>query len=128
MASATGFSGEVGAGTGFVWDEAGHVVTNNHVVQGAQTVIRMPGGEDIPAEVIGRAPQYDVAVLRLQRAVGMRRRLPLGTSNDLQVGQAVFAIGNPFGFDRTITVRHRQRARAPIADAGRPRNRGRDPN
>jgi 2-alkenal reductase len=98
----TGFSGEVGAGTGFVWDAAGHVVTNNHVVQGAQTVIRLPGGEDIPAEVIGRAPQYDIAVLRLQRAVGSPA-LPLGTSNDLQVGQAVFAIGNPFGFDRTIT-------------------------
>lgn len=98
-----GFSGEVGAGTGFVWDEAGHVVTNNHVVQGPATVIRLPSGEDIPAEVIGRAPQYDVAVLRLQRSVGAPA-LPLGTSNDLQVGQAVFAIGNPFGFDRTITA------------------------
>jgi 2-alkenal reductase len=95
--------GEVGAGTGFVWDEAGHIVTNNHVVQGAQTVIRLPGGEDIPAEVIGRAPQYDIAVLRLQRTAGAPA-LPLGTSNDLQVGQSVFAIGNPFGFDRTITA------------------------
>ena len=59
--------GETGAGTGFVWDEAGHIVTNNHVVQGARTVIRLPGGEDVPAEVIGRAPQYDIAVLRMQR-------------------------------------------------------------
>lgn len=99
----SGFSGEVGAGTGFVWDAAGHVVTNNHVVQGAQTVIRLPDGVDIPAEVIGRAPQYDVAVLRLQRPTGASA-LPLGTSGDLQVGQAVFAIGNPFGFDRTITA------------------------
>jgi 2-alkenal reductase len=97
------FSGEVGAGTGFVWDAAGHVVTNDHVAQGPQTVIRLPDGSDIPAEVIGRAPQYDVAVLRLQRPTGAPA-LPLGTSGDLQVGQAVFAIGNPFGFDRTITA------------------------
>lgn len=101
--SPNNFGGEVGAGTGFMWDEAGHIVTNNHVVQGAQTVVRLPGGEDIPAEVIGRAPQYDVAVLRLQRNPNIRP-VTLGTSNDLQVGQAVFAIGNPFGFDRTITA------------------------
>jgi 2-alkenal reductase len=98
-----GFAADVGAGTGFVWDEAGHVVTNNHVVQGAQTVVRLPGGQDIAAEVIGRAPQYDIAVLRLQD----NTRIPavtLGSSGDLRVGQAVFAIGNPFGFDRTITA------------------------
>ena len=94
--------GETGAGTGFVWDEAGHIVTNNHVVQGARTVIRLPGGEDVPAEVIGRAPQYDIAVLRMQRPMEAPP-LPIGTSNDLHVGQSVFAIGNPFGFDRTIT-------------------------
>jgi 2-alkenal reductase len=101
--SPNNFGGEVGAGTGFIWDEAGHVVTNNHVVQGAQTLIRLPGGEDIPAEVIGRAPQYDIAVLRLQRNPRIAQ-VALGTSRDLQVGQAVFAIGNPFGFDRTITA------------------------
>src|SRR5262245_39124967 len=71
--------GDVGAGTGFVWDEAGHIVTNNHVVQGARTVIRLPTGEDIPAEVIGRAPQYDVAVLRLEHPAGAAP-LPIGTS------------------------------------------------
>lgn len=97
-----GFSDQVGSGTGFVWDEAGHIVTNNHVVQGARVVVRMPGGEDIPAEVIGRAPQYDIAVLRLQRPTGAPA-IPLGSSSDLRVGQATFAIGNPFGFDRTIT-------------------------
>jgi 2-alkenal reductase len=99
----SGFSADIGAGTGFMWDEAGHIVTNNHVVQGAQTIVRMPNGEDIPAEVIGRAPQYDIAVLRLQRNPEIPA-VTLGTSNDLQVGQAVFAIGNPFGFDRTITA------------------------
>jgi len=100
--SGGGFGQEIGGGTGFVWDEAGHIVTNNHVVQGPQVVVRLPGGTDIPAEVIGRAPQYDVAVLRLQRPTGAAP-IPIGSSGDLQVGQAVFAIGNPFGFDRTIT-------------------------
>lgn len=93
---------EIGAGTGFIWDEAGHIVTNNHVVQAQQILVRLPGGEDVAATVIGRAPQYDLAVLRLERPPGAPA-LPIGTSADLQVGQATFAIGNPFGFDRTIT-------------------------
>lgn len=96
------FEEQIGAGTGFIWDEEGHVITNNHVVQAQQIAVRMPGGEDVPATVIGRAPQYDLAVLRLARAPNAPP-LPIGTSSDLQVGQAVFAIGNPFGFDRTIT-------------------------
>lgn len=93
---------EVSSGTGFVWDEAGHIVTNNHVVQGQEIIVRPPGGEDIRAAVIGRAPQYDIAVLRLERPP-QARPLALGTSSDLRVGQATFAIGNPFGFDQTIT-------------------------
>jgi 2-alkenal reductase len=93
----------VGGGTGFIWDEQGHVVTNNHVVQASQIIVRMPGGEDIPASVIGRAPQYDLAVLRLSHTPANAPPLAIGTSNDLQVGQAAFAIGNPFGFDQTIT-------------------------
>lgn len=97
-----GFNQEVGSGTGFVWDEAGHIVTNNHVVQLPQVVVRLPDGSDIEATVIGRAPQYDIAVLRLERPVGAPP-IPLGSSSDLRVGQATFAIGNPFGFDRTIT-------------------------
>jgi len=100
--SGGGFNQEVGSGTGFVWDEAGNIVTNNHVVQAPQVVVRMPGGEDIPAQVIGRAPQYDIAVLRLERPTGAPP-IPIGSSADLRVGQATFAIGNPFGFDRTIT-------------------------
>ncbi|MGE3930531.1 MAG: S1C family serine protease, partial [Hyphomonadaceae bacterium] len=94
---------EVGAGTGFIWDEAGHVVTNNHVVQAPQITVRMPSGIDIPAEVIGRAPQYDIAVLRLSQQPENAPPLAIGTSADLSVGQAAFAIGNPFGFDQTIT-------------------------
>lgn len=95
---------EIGGGTGFIWDTEGHVVTNNHVVQAPEIVVRFPGGQEIPAEVIGRAPQYDVAVLRLRQApTNMPPPLAVGTSADLQVGQATFAIGNPFGFDQTIT-------------------------
>ena len=93
----------VGGGTGFIWDEQGHVVTNNHVVQASEIIVRMPGGDDISATVIGRAPQYDLAVLRLSRIPANAPPLAIGTSNDLQVGQAAFAIGNPFGFDQTIT-------------------------
>ncbi|MEZ6023445.1 MAG: trypsin-like peptidase domain-containing protein [Hyphomonadaceae bacterium] len=100
--SGNAFSEEVGAGTGFVWDEAGHIVTNNHVVQQPQVVVRLPSGEDIPAQVIGRAAQYDIAVLRLERPPGAPP-VPLGSPRRLRVGQATFAIGNPFGFDRTIT-------------------------
>lgn len=101
--SANGFNQEqIGAGTGFVWDEAGHIVTNNHVVQAQQILVRLPNGEDTPATVIGRAPQYDIAVLRMQNPPNLPP-LPIGTSSDLRVGQATFAIGNPFGFDRTIT-------------------------
>jgi len=96
--------GQVAAGTGFVWDAQGHIVTNFHVVaQGQQIVVRPPqGGDDIPAAVIGSAPNYDLAVLRLQHPVNAPPLL-MGSSHDLQVGQAAFAIGNPFGFDHTLT-------------------------
>jgi 2-alkenal reductase len=97
--------GEVAAGTGFVWDSEGHIVTNNHVIaQGQRILVRLPGGQgdDIAAEVIGAAPNYDLAVLRLERPISAPA-LAIGTSADLQVGQAAFAIGNPFGFDQTMT-------------------------
>jgi 2-alkenal reductase len=92
-------------GTGFVWDDAGHIVTNNHVVEGAGAVaIRFASGEVVPAEVVGTAPNYDLAVLRIN---GTRQRpppIPIGTSADLKVGQAAYAIGNPFGLDQTLTT------------------------
>ena len=93
-----------GAGSGFVWDGAGHVVTNNHVVEGARKVtVQLDAGDPIPATVIGRAPEYDLAVVRLSRPPKDLRPLPLGSSRDLKVGQSVFAIGNPFGLQRTLT-------------------------
>jgi 2-alkenal reductase len=93
-----------GAGSGFVWDNAGHVVTNHHVVAGATRVfVQLDAGDPIAAKVIGRAPEYDLAVVRLSRAPKDLRPLPLGSSSDLKVGQSVFAIGNPFGLQRTLT-------------------------
>src|SRR5688572_8921571 len=93
-----------GAGSGFVWDTAGHIVTNNHVVQGAQQVkVQLDAGRTYTAKVVGRAPDYDLAVVKLAEIPSGLRALPIGTSNDLRIGQRVFAIGNPFGLTRTLT-------------------------
>jgi 2-alkenal reductase len=95
----------VQSGTGFLWDAAGHVVTNNHVVQGSQSVrIRLSSDDVVPADVVGTAPNYDLAVLRLGRTRQTPPAIPVGTSSDLKVGQATFAIGNPFGLDQTLTT------------------------
>lgn len=95
---------QVSAGTGFVWDREGHIVTNNHVVADATQIMVRTGGhqDDIPATIVGTAPNYDLAVLRLARPL-TAPPLAIGTSHDLQVGQSVFALGNPFGFDQTLT-------------------------
>ncbi|WP_424630195.1 S1C family serine protease [Bradyrhizobium sp. SYSU BS000235] len=96
--------GQVGSGTGFVWDNAGNIVTNAHVAhQGDKVMVRTSKGDVIPASVVGSAPNYDLAVVRISG-----RSLPppiaIGSSADLKVGQAVFAIGNPFGLDQTLTT------------------------
>jgi len=93
------------SGTGFIWDGAGHVVTNYHVVQSnGQMVIRLANGDIIPASIVGAAPSYDLAVLRLDRVRDLPPPIAIGSSADLKVGQAVFAIGNPFGLDQTLTT------------------------
>lgn len=99
------FGAASGTGSGFVWDEAGHIVTNNHVVANAQAIrIRLEADRTIPAAVVGRAPDYDLAVLRpmgpLPRAA---QPIPLGRSDELRVGQTVYAIGNPFGLGRSMS-------------------------
>jgi 2-alkenal reductase len=100
-----GEGGGVQSGTGFLWDEGGHVVTNNHVIAGATPVIvRFASGEVVPAEIVGTAPNYDLAVLRLGRMREPPPPVAIGTSADLKVGQATFAIGNPFGLDQTLTT------------------------
>ena len=96
---------ESGTGSGFIWDGAGHVVTNFHVIQGASNVaVKLDTGEAIPASIAGVAPEYDLAVLRLRSRGSGLQPIPVGTSGDLKVGQAVFAIGNPFGLSRTLTT------------------------
>ena len=82
----------------------GHVVTNNHVVQnGSEVAVRFASGEVAQAEVIGVAPNYDLAVLRIKNARQLPPPVALGSSTELKVGQSAFAIGNPFGLDQSLT-------------------------
>ncbi|HEU4621314.1 MAG TPA: trypsin-like peptidase domain-containing protein [Burkholderiaceae bacterium] len=93
-----------GAGTGFLWDTTGNIVTNYHVVEGVRTVaVQFESGDPIPAAVVGTAPEYDLAVVRIARPLDKIKPIPLGSSHDLKVGQTVYAIGNPFGLQRTLT-------------------------
>jgi S1-C subfamily serine protease len=96
---------EEGSGSGFVWDTAGHIVTNNHVIQGASEIAVSFGGDvTSPAQVVGSDPVDDLAVLKVDALPEGAKPLELGTSADLQVGQTAIAIGNPFGqFERTMT-------------------------
>lgn len=94
-----------GTGSGFIWDDAGHVVTNFHVIQGASSAtVKLADGRDYQAALVGASPEHDIAVLKI--GVGFKRppSVPVGTSADLKVGQKVFAIGNPFGLDWTLTT------------------------
>ena len=94
-----------GAGSGFLWDGQGHIVTNFHVVQGAQRIqVRLDTGEAIEATYVGGSEDYDLAVIRLRNMPAHIQPIPVGTSSDLQVGQSVFAIGNPFGLSRSLTT------------------------
>ncbi len=91
-------------GSGFVWDTAGHIVTNNHVVEGARRLfVQLDVGQPIEARLVGRSPDYDLAVIELTRVPRGLRPIPLGASKDLRIGQTVYAIGNPFGLSRTLT-------------------------
>lgn len=81
------------------------MVTNHHVVEGATRVaVRLDSGEAVPARVIGFAPNSDLAVLRLSENRAALRPIPIGTSDDLKVGQSVYAIGNPFGLTRSLST------------------------
>lgn len=95
---------ERGAGSGFVWDASGHVVTNYHVIEGARRVfVQLDSGKPVEAELVGTAPEYDLAVVRLTHLSKNLRPIPLGSSTDLKIGQSVYAIGSPFGLSRTLT-------------------------
>jgi S1-C subfamily serine protease len=95
-----------GAGSGFIWDANGYVVTNLHVLRGAARAFVFLEGVSTPYEArfVGGDPDNDVAVLKIEPPASGLRPLLLGTSKDLQVGQKVFAIGNPFGLDHTLTT------------------------
>ena len=94
-----------GTGTGFLWDNAGHVVTNFHVIQqGSGARVTLADQSSWPAQFIGAFPDRDLAVLKIAAPRDKLLAIPLGSSRDLQVGQRVYAIGNPFGLDQTLTM------------------------
>lgn len=101
-----------GTGSGFLWDSNGHVVTNYHVVAGrgggsvpSRVTVKLTGMTNaIEATVVGAEPEKDIAVLKLKDTSNLPLPIDVGTSSDLQVGQSVLAIGNPYGLDDTLTT------------------------
>tara|TARA_B100001540_G_C15807269_1_gene642659 strand:+ start:1761 stop:2831 length:1071 start_codon:yes stop_codon:yes gene_type:complete len=94
-----------GSGTGFVWNEQGLIVTNYHVIAGAHRLTVTLADRSVhDAEIIGVAPEKDLAVLRIEDPPDDLATLPLGDSSELTVGRKVLAIGNPFGLDTTLTT------------------------
>ena len=94
-----------GAGTGFVWDQSGHVVTNFHVIAQAQeAVVTLADGSEWKGRLVGAAPDHDLAVLKIDAPADKLRPIPVGSSKSLRVGQFAMAIGNPFGLDQTLTT------------------------
>ena len=94
-----------GTGSGFIWDDRGHVVTNFHVIEGADAArVTLSDQSSWQAKLVGAAPEKDLAVLKIEAPAGQLRALPLGSASELLVGQQVFAIGNPFGLDHTLTT------------------------
>jgi len=94
-----------GTGSGFVIDRKGHIVTNNHVVEGADEVhVTLADGTRVPAEIVGTDPYNDLAVIKIDVPPDKLYPVELGSSVDLRVGQRAIAIGNPFGLDRTLTT------------------------
>ncbi len=115
-----------GMGSGFLWDDRGHVITNFHVIQGASRAqVTLADHSTWEATLVGQAPEKDLAVLHIDAPASRLRPLPIGRSANLQVGQWVFAIGNPFGLDQTLTTgvisalgrEIQSLARVPIRDA-----------
>ncbi len=94
-----------GSGSGFVIDQSGHIVTNYHVIEGAQEIeVLLADGMAYPAELVGADPYNDLAVLRIAAPTELLVPVEMGTAADLRVGQRVIAIGNPFGLDWTLTT------------------------
>ncbi len=94
-----------GSGSGFVWNKEGHIITNYHVIQGADRAqVTLADQSAWSAKLIGAAPEKDLAVLKIDTPVDQLVPIPVGRSENLLVGQSVYAIGNPFGLDQTLTT------------------------
>lgn len=94
-----------GTGSGIVYDREGHIITNFHVIEGAEELyVTLPDGTNVAAEVVGTDASNDLAVLKVDAPSELLHPIPLGESQNLRVGQFVVAIGNPFGYERTLTV------------------------
>ncbi len=94
-----------GTGSGFVWDRFGHIVTNYHVIEGAsEAIVTLSNGLGYKARLVGAAPRYDLAVLKIKPIPAVMKPVIIGDSTKLKVGQIVYAIGNPFGLDWTMTM------------------------
>lgn len=93
-----------GSGSGFIWNKDGYIVTNYHVIMNAsKATVTLNNGEKYKAKLVGAAADYDIAVLKIQNTKKRLSPIDLGSSSNLQVGQTVYAIGNPFGLDWTMT-------------------------
>ncbi|MCW5954253.1 MAG: trypsin-like peptidase domain-containing protein, partial [Propionibacteriaceae bacterium] len=94
-----------GTGSGFIWDTRGNIVTNFHVIQGADAArVTLADQTSWEAKLVGAAPEKDLAVLHIDAPAAQLQALPLGAASELLVGQQVLAIGNPFGLDHTLTT------------------------
>jgi len=94
-----------GSGSGFVWDKKGHIITNFHVIEDASKAqVTLADHSTWDAEYVGGAPEKDLAVLKIKAPAKLLNPIPVGSSDNLMVGQSVFAIGNPFGLDQTLTT------------------------
>ncbi|HEU4504315.1 MAG TPA: trypsin-like peptidase domain-containing protein [Nitrospira sp.] len=94
-----------GSGSGFVWNKQGHIVTNFHVIYGANAIkVTLADRSEHQAKLVGADPDHDLAVLQIQVPEAVLEPLAIGSSQDLRVGQKVLAIGNPFGLDHSLTT------------------------
>jgi S1-C subfamily serine protease len=94
-----------GTGSGVIWDELGRVVTNFHVIRGAQEALVTLGDQrSFQARLVGASPEHDLAVLQIDVPTDLPPPVAIGSSAELRVGQTVLAIGNPFGLDHTLTT------------------------
>jgi len=94
-----------GSGSGFMWDKKGHIVTNYHVIEGGEKFsVTLSDQSSYKATVVGIAPSQDLALLKIEAPANKLESIPVISSSELKVGQFAFAIGNPFGFDQTLTT------------------------